>query len=687
MRLISLEMQNFRQYYGKQSIDFNCSDDKNVSIILGENGEGKTGIFRAVVFALFGVVYLTQEEGSGVKSKKDEDIVHLVNLNKMNENIGEPVEACVRLKFKHDGFVYEIKRSKLEMKDDDGEIIDDAPINVEMFITDRDGNIDPNKLTNDDDIQTILGNILDKKLKDFFLFDGEKIESLSKPNQKSREEVKNGVIKLLQIDSITKSIEILDRLEKKQNSRIKKYTTNTKLQAATEELEGVKRDINVLEREIEILDKNIEDCTDEIDEIEGKLSQNKDIQILIDKKNQKKSERTEKRRLLSELKERAKRFLPQNAHNVVLEEFIIKTKFYLGQESIDKNYSTDISIDLIENILKEKVCICGRGFEEGSEAFELLNELKTKYNKSELNTYITIFRSKVRDYLDNKDTVKSDMQDILMKIREIKDEIEEINVEIDNLEERVKEYSQNEENLKYLQGKQDELKKNRKSLENKKLITENKIKELKSLLSKLEERIDELTRGEESLRIESLKLKHIRDLKGNFTKILEDYSLEMREKISEEATRIFKTLISSKDKNIIERIYINENYEIKVKGWDNSSITSDISAGQRQIVSLSFVIALAKVASGSINKMNVPLFMDTPFGRVSGENRDNLIKTIPTLTTQWVLLMTDTEFTRKEEEEFKRADKIGCVYRLKQIREGYTEIQRVEDLTATLSRR
>ncbi len=45
--------------------------------------------------------------------------------------------------------------------------------------------------------------------------------------------------------------------------------------------------------------------------------------------------------------------------------------------------------------------------------------------------------------------------------------------------------------------------------------------------------------------------------------------------------------------------------------------------------------------------------MDTPFGRISGKNRDNLIENIPMLTSQWILLLTDTEFTVSEEMKIK----------------------------------
>ena len=183
-----------------------------------------------------------------------------------------------------------------------------------------------------------------------------------------------------------------------------------------------------------------------------------------------------------------------------------------------------------------------------------------------------------------------------------------------------------------------------------------------------------------ALKDDTKRRDYLKALKDGFSSILSDYSTDMREKISVETTKIFKSLISQNDIDMVSNIVINEDYEIQVYGWNGKLITSDVSAGQRQIISLSFVTALAKVASGSTNKMNVPLFMDTPFGRISGTNRDNLINILPELTKQWILLMTDTEFTRAEEREFKSTKKINTIYKLNKIRDGYTVIEKVEDI-------
>ena len=70
----------------------------------------------------------------------------------------------------------------------------------------------------------------------------------------------------------------------------------------------------------------------------------------------------------------------------------------------------------------------------------------------------------------------------------------------------------------------------------------------------------------------------------------------------------------------------------------------------------------------------MPLFMDTPFGRLSYEHRKNLIKAVPSLASQWVLLATDTEFRRQEAALLKAGKRWGKFYVLRSDQEGNTMI-------------
>ena len=78
--------------------------------------------------------------------------------------------------------------------------------------------------------------------------------------------------------------------------------------------------------------------------------------------------------------------------------------------------------------------------------------------------------------------------------------------------------------------------------------------------------------------------------------------------------------------------------------------------------------------------------MDTPFGRLSYEHRQNLINQVPTFASQWILLATDTEFRRQEAQLLKSSGKWGKFFMLRPTDDGNTEIveQKIDAAQAIL---
>ena len=54
MKLRSIKINNFRQINGEQEITFSSADDKNVTVIHGKNGSGKTTILNAFKWCFYG---------------------------------------------------------------------------------------------------------------------------------------------------------------------------------------------------------------------------------------------------------------------------------------------------------------------------------------------------------------------------------------------------------------------------------------------------------------------------------------------------------------------------------------------------------------------------------------------------------------------------------------------------------
>ncbi|MDY6912138.1 MAG: ATP-binding protein, partial [Chloroflexota bacterium] len=108
MILRKMVLENFRQFKGRQEIVFakGGSSRKSpcITVLYGENGRGKTGIYRALMFGLYGESRLSQDE----QAKTGE--LSLVNRHVLELQPEEPVKAVVEIEFTHNDCQYHLHR-------------------------------------------------------------------------------------------------------------------------------------------------------------------------------------------------------------------------------------------------------------------------------------------------------------------------------------------------------------------------------------------------------------------------------------------------------------------------------------------------------------------------------------------------------------------------------------------------
>lgn len=654
MKLNKMTMENFRQFYGTHDIVFS-SGDKNITIIYGENGKGKTGIYRALMFSLFGNVTLEQDN-------KDDD-VHIVNFVALTENKPQPVEASVTIEFEAKSKRYKLKR-KIKGVMYNGSSREQLG-NAELTVIDEHGNYSPDSITDEHKIKSIVHSIIDESIKDFFFFDGEKIAALSKTSTEMKKEVKNGIIKLLHIDKLQEAINVLTNLRNDERRRIAKEAKNLNIEKKQQEINDISCSIEQLEELMSAKEMNMEACSEEIGNIRSKLDEDEDIKKIQEQYDQINSQKAMILELLKEKKEQLRETLTSNGMHLQLKDIYPSVKNYLKQVLTDQEDL--VPIEIIEKSLEEMTCAtCGSDLTHNDEMLNNIKRIKQNYKRSDLTAFSSMISGTVTDFQQIEEEVEHNLQMKLSDYRTTKDDLEEIERDLDTMTNSISNKANQRKNLKVmretLEMKEKEYEELRKGLLDDNDAIASKIKELKIK----EKEFNTLISQSNSLRTDKKVLDRIDELRENFINIFEDYSFNMRQRLTDETTAIFKTLIDRKDKELINKININEKYEIEIIGWDNMNFTSDISQGQRQIVSLAFITALAKVATGGQNDIHFPLFMDTPFGRISGNNRDHLIENIPELTSQWILLLTDTELTKEEERKVKGTNKLGGWYLLHQ---------------------
>src|SRR5690554_137390 len=92
MKIIKIEMKNFRQFYGDNELEFSQDPEKNVTLVHGENGVGKTTILNSIIWCLF------EKFNSDFERPKE-----IVSYEALSEGKNK---ARVQLKFEHEGREY-----------------------------------------------------------------------------------------------------------------------------------------------------------------------------------------------------------------------------------------------------------------------------------------------------------------------------------------------------------------------------------------------------------------------------------------------------------------------------------------------------------------------------------------------------------------------------------------------------
>lgn len=682
MNLLELKLNNFRQFYGEQRMEFS-KDDKNITVVLGENGNGKTGIFRAIIFCLFNERELPKDK---MDKSSASSSVHLVNLNVLKENAGIPVEASVELVFENEGKKYILERKTYDVFEKNGIIRRNIEVEVKLTIIAAGGNVD-NILTKETEVSIVVNNIISDRVKDLFFFDGDKIEALSTTNTASRQEIKNGIMKLLQIDSVKKAVEVTNKLMNEQRKKIT-LNANTKLQAQEAEFKKINEATIDLKDSLDQQKSELEKVRETITKLELQQQENEPIKEMfklraeiIDSKNKTKT-------IFSNIKGNIQELISKNGHVLLLEDALLRAKNLIDQEEKEKGFHSGITFDLIEEIVRSKECICGTKFTEEDIIYPKMLDLKKKYSKMQLSDFIRDFKRNINKSLEIGQDVDVNIQEHIKSYSDQLEDLEKLRKQLDAIEKQKNEFSKTEDKLEGIENSLQKCKTDAEYINRRIGRLEHDIEISNKTMLEKESVIKKLRKDDEKLRIDNNILEYYENLNNIFVNIQDSYSAKMRARLSSESTNLFNKLISEKDKRVISQISINEQYEIKAKGWNDISIFQDISSGQKQMLSLSFVSALASVAAGSEKSIiNMPLFMDTPFAKLDGTNRDSLITEMPSLTSQWVLLVTDTEFTGSEVRKMRETQRWGKFYRLDKISDGYTKLEVVSDINEFVANR
>jgi DNA sulfur modification protein DndD len=155
-------------------------------------------------------------------------------------------------------------------------------------------------------------------------------------------------------------------------------------------------------------------------------------------------------------------------------------------------------------------------------------------------------------------------------------------------------------------------------------------------------------------------------LEKAFSESIERLRDALRKRVQNLATEAFRQMTTQKAYKGLE---INTNYGLTIVDDTNRRVTVR-SAGAEQIVALSLIDGLSRTGRAA-----GPIMMDTPFGRLDLHHRDNILRYLPTTTSQLILLVHSGEI-RPETDLVPLSQRIGAVYEIKEVNPRESRIER-----------
>jgi DNA sulfur modification protein DndD len=636
MKITTIKIRNFGPFYKEHKVEF-PKDGSGVHLIRGCTGQGKTSLQRAILWGLFGKVL--------DRNGREIPATSLLNRTAAKENEDS---FSVHIFFNHENSTWSVSRIAEVRNAKNG-----THRIAERFDVVKDGEVQSNP-------QHAIERILPYDVSRFFFFDGEMLrdyEELLDQDSHSMKVLRESIEHILGIPYLRTARDDLDQVmretEKEQARLIRRLGGKAYDQLASD-FQTICAKIERAEKSTKELDKQIDDLERQIGEKKRRLTDIKSVQTLatqrIDLEGQIRKLEDDARNAKLELQELNSKLykiiVAPIARNLVKQ---LEMKHNESMSKYDRKQHLKAKVQTLEKTLQMKECeVCGARVDQKN-AKRLQAEIADAKNAIERLTQIpepNLEFEKCKNVLDKivaipasreeYNPIKKVLEDTSYKIASVNQRLNDVKRKLGDVDEE--EPSRIENEIREYSKEQGRLEGDKKRLQDQ-LVEDYGEK------SDLEQRMARIDKHE--INILAKRIQICRSVSGIFEKAISAYREDRRTEVEKEATRVFRKIRS---KESFSSLVINDNFGLSILTEDGTILDRAEwrSAGEEQIVALALIGALNKCS-----KTVAPVFMDAPFARLDTNHVQRVVQYVPSMSEQVVMLVTDREFTKNEEELLK----------------------------------
>ena len=602
---------NIRNYVGPIEVDLSVCDSRNIILMGGLNGAGKTTFADSIRLCLYG----HRINGKVLSEPKYQEF--LADFCTNTENISQAyVAMSITIDEENPPMDIDIKRTFTKTK---------SGFKEDLSLKKGGSAVE---LIDENYWSYYIEKLIPPNVSRYFFFDGEKVKDTI-ATENSTGYLSNAVRDLSGVSE-------LETLEKDLVEVRRNILSRTKKKADLEKISSINRMIEYHQGQVDKIDKSIdEECNAIFDLDQARVAINADLSRISGANESKKKKYKDSLKQMSsecsELDEFVSDFCYSRLMYAVASDALSRTISQAKSEN--QNQISKFTIDALKNIQ-----------EQGS--FEKMSGLGKERSDELLNGLIQLIGFKKDDdsapILDVSLSCLSQMESTFVSEQEIGDfqsaysSREELHHNMAVIQKKIDKI-EDESLCEY----DDQLDRIDRKLQIHDATLAALDAEKKSNVSKIEELIKDRTKAEHSIVLEDVDKEVVRtidelmgSISSRISKILSDARVALVKKINE----IYSVLKNNED--MIKEISLSENYDLEAYNFDNKPVKiKGLSEGEKSILMYSVVYGLH-----SLSSLQFPMIIDSPIGRMDSIHSDNLANRLyPIMSNQLILLSHNRE--------------------------------------------
>ena len=693
MIIRNITIENFQSYYESQTIEFS----KGLNLIIGNGGKGKSKLFNAFYWVLFGKIYITgigwcTTDNLPQSAKFAMQRYEFINKRALfKAQINDKIRASVQIEIEDDkGNDYIIERSvsALRLEGEEWDSNDAWQVGGNMLKVSFDSTTGT-KVLNDLLAEDKINELFPDGIRNYIWFQGESLESLI--NFRNKETLKAAVKHISYFPYYEKLSEIISKsklkitgIESRKLKEVNKHNSSVKGLLST--IDNLNYKISREEENKKQFETHIETIKIALADGETKISGLASYSMLVKKY---KDCENEINKLLSEttrIDEFQREKLPSLWVLRGIEPMIQQCKEIIEKHKEEeytvpeKKYLDNPSRSKLEEILKDKKCfVCGTEFSEDDAPYhyiterlrlqeEYLKEMEEYTSNMQLSKQFNMFVGKIQDYPDSllislskidkqwKDS-EDELERYMAQRRRKQDEKRKLDEQIEDIKKKhgVDPVTQ-AETAGIINSSIRASRSNLETLQRKLDVSKQTLSNYRSELRVAERELEKLGAKDTTIaKVPETEWKHISTfLEDICKKVQENARKDLLHKIEERAN-LFYAKFTEHDNGYKGNVKIGEDYSIEFDAGLNTS-----HEDRKKMSIINALLSLNQEAMGTY----YPFISDAPTSSFDLETTHKYLLGIKDIFGQSIVLTKDVDLESDKYLDLQNQSNVSRIYNL-----------------------